>query len=164
MKVANRLDINKAVIVLAALFALLFLCSSFSAGRKHESTLSGRDFKFVWLSYNEIRDKGIVFFDHDREKIEEFKRLANETDINDFDIKNADDYLLYLKLRDWNSCSEDEFWNKYLESLDKYSITVSYSDEKVKVDFMPLNMNQCGGDFHFVFDMDGNLLEEKFGA
>ncbi len=131
---------------------------------KEQKKLDGQDLKFILLCCEEIKENGLVFFEHDKASIEEFERFASETDINTFEIHDQNDYILYLKLRDWNYETREDFWKRYLIKLDDFDITLKYENTKVKIYFEPKNKNVRGGDYSFIFDLDGNLLEKKFGA
>ena len=149
------------------LIVILFLflnCNCYSTEKNKPKRINGVDCKYILLSYEIICNNGVIFFAHDKERIENFKRIANETDLANFVIKDADDYILFLKLQDWNNMTEEEFWGKYLDDIANYEVTVSHIGEKIQVYYSPINKNVRGGDYLFIFDADGNLLEKKFGA
>ena len=149
------------------LFLLLFhfwLLDCYSTELVRTRQLNGSDCKYILLSFEIINNDGFTFFSHNKEKIERFKQIAKETDLSTFVIKGAEDYKLFLKLQDWNNMTEEDFWEKYLDDINDYDITVSYTGKTVHVYYTPVKKNKRGGDYFFVFDIEGNLLEKKFGA
>lgn len=82
--------------------------------QRNKKKLDGQDLKFILLCCEEIKENGLVFFEHDKASIEEFERFASETDIKTFEIHDQNDYILYLKLRDWNYETREHFWKRNL--------------------------------------------------
>lgn len=142
---------------------LMFFCILDVNAFPKSSKINGTDFKYVQLSYDDLKKNAPIFFSHDKETIAEFEKIASETDLSTFIVKDSKDYILYLKIRDWQSEPHNEFWEKYLVSLDDYSITVTHKRNEVSVYFKPLNRKLRGGDYLYVFDLEGTILKKEFG-
>ncbi len=156
--------------IIAALAIFLSCASCFS--KETKSSMSGKDFYFVNLAYQDMIENEQKIFIQDTQKVNErinhLEELSKRENWNPLDnIQPTEEWKKefqeYNELQFYLQSSKEDYIKNTFTDLSKYTFDITYSKDTVKVYFYIKSPSVRGGDATYLFDYDGNIIKKDFG-
>ncbi len=160
------------------LVVIIFLvfCAFTSANAKEKDfmseSVSGRDFYFANLAYQDFSSQLWNVFIQDTKRTDEYieylkslkEKYCRALTFEDLILMSPKERHDYQSLRELeSSSSEEEYRKTYFANLFEYKFVIRYEEETVNVYFFIDNPSVRGGDAEYVFDYNGSLISKKYG-